>query len=438
VKRLLKIFLLAIFILLHTANVFLVAQSETVDEMDRIERVSELQDQLDAEQMSQRDAAEKALINLGQFALEHLDDATDDMPLDKVERLARIRAALETQAVKAASQLSKVTLDGVLSVDEALKRIISQTKNDVAISEGAPVESGQATLTWTGDDIPFWDAISKIQRETGLVIDPYAADGSKLRLVPAEPKIAQFLKDNPAIETTANMFHVRVTRVDATRNLTHPNLDHVSLQLLIRWEPRLIPISLKLPASSVTGKDSDGGAISVPKSDAVYAAMIQPEIPEVQLTIPLKPVDRDVTKIESLTLSFDATLPGRTETFRFRRVGKLPAGKKIDRAGATVTLEGIDKNEDLFGITLSLSFDEELNALESHQSWVFDNPVYLENEQGQRSKPLTYESIRQDNNRVAVTYYFAEAPGERTLVYKTAAAILQVQSKVELNDIPLP
>ena len=166
--------------------------------------------------------------------------------------------------------------------------------------------------------------------------------------------------------------------------------------------------------------------------------MIQPEIPEVQLTIPLKTVARDVTEIESLTASINATLPGRTETFRFRRVGTLPAGKKIDRAGATVTLEGIDKNEDLFGITLSLSFDEELNALESHQAWVFDNPVYLEDQQGKRSTPLTYESIRQDNNRVAVTYYFAEAPGEQTLVYQTAAAILQVQSKVELRNIPLP
>ena len=192
-KRLLKFLLLAIFVLLHTANVLVVAQSETVDEMDRIERISELQDQLDAEQISQRDAAEKELINLGPFALEHLDDPTDDMPLDKVERLARIRTTLETLAVRVASQLSMVTLDGSLSVDESMKRIKNQTKNDVAISEGAPAESGQAILTWTGDSIPFWDAISKIQRETGLVIDPYAADGSKLRLAPAEPNITKFL-----------------------------------------------------------------------------------------------------------------------------------------------------------------------------------------------------------------------------------------------------
>ena len=52
--------------------------------------------------------------------------------------------------------------------------------------------------------------------------------------------------------------------------------------------------------------------------------------------------------------------------------------------------------------------------------------------------PLTYESVRQDNRRVAVTYYFPDDPGERTLVYQTAAAIVRVQSKVELQNIPLP
>ena len=433
--RPLKILLLALLLFLALASDQAVAQS---DEMERIERVSQLQDQLDSEQISQRDAAEQELIKLGPFALEHLDDPSDDMPLDKVERLARVRSKLETIAVRAASQPSMVMLDGSLSVEESLKRIRRQTENDIALREGAPVAAGQAKITWQGDKISFWDAVTIIQLETGLTIDPYAADGSTLRLVPANPKTATFMKENPAVETTADMFHVRVTRVDATRNLSHPNLDHVSLQLLVRWEPRLKPITMKLPASSVTGKDSNGEAISVRKPDAVFSALIQPQIPEVQMTIPLKPIPRDVNKIKSLTASLDATLPGRTETFRFRRVGKLPPGKKIARAGATVTFEGIDKNEDLFGITLSLAFNEELNALESHQAWVFDNPIYLEDQQGQQVAPLTYESVRQDNSRVAITYYFADDPGERTLVYQTAAAILNVQSKVELQNIPLP
>ena len=428
----------AFLFLFSPAFVLAIAQSEQADEMDRIERVSELQDQLDAEQISQRDVAEQELIKLGPFTLEHLDDPSDDMPLDKIERLARIRTKLQTMAVRAASQPSMVTLDGDLTVEESLKRIKRQTKNDVALSDESPVQAGQGMITWQGNEVPFWDAVTKIQRESGLTIDPYAADSSTLRLVPADPNTAQFMKENPAVEATADMFHVRVTRVDATKNLTHPNLDHVSLQLLIRWEPRLKPITIKLPANSVTGKGSNGKAISVRQDAAVFTAMIQPQIPEVQLTIPLKSVPRDVEKIKSLIASLDATLPGQTETFRFKRVGKLPAGKKIARAGATVTFEGIDKNEDLFGITLSLAFNEELNALESHQAWVFDNPIYLEDQQGQQVTPLTYESVRQDNNRVAVTYYFADDPGERTLVYQTAAAILSIQSKVDLQDIPMP
>ena len=430
-----KILLLASFVSLAAAAV---AQTEQLEEMDLIERVSELQDQLDAEQLSERDAAEEELIELGFRALDHLDDPSDEMPLDKVERLARVRSKLETLAVRAASQPSTVKLNGSLSVEESLTQIQRQTGNDVALGSEAPMDAGQGTIQWEGKQRTFWDAITHVQHEAGLIIDPYAANASTLRLVPADPALAKFMLETPAIEAAADMFLVRVTRVDAAKNLTHPNLDHVSLQLLIRWEPRLRPISLKLPASSVTANNPDSQPISVRNQEAVFAAMIQPQIPEVQLTIPLKSVPRNVKQIDSLTASIDATLPGRTETFRFRRVGKLPAGKKISRAGATVTLEGIDKNEDLFGITLSLAFDEELNALESHQAWVFDNPIYLEDEQGQRLNPLTYESVRQDNNGVAVTYYFADDPGERTLVYQTPAAILQIKSSVELKNIPLP
>ena len=431
------IFLASIFL----ASLFAdsaIAQSDQLNEMELIERISELQDQLDAEQLSQRDAAEQELIQLGSFVLDHLDDPSGEMPQDKVERLSRVRTTLETLAARAASQLSTVTLDGELSVEVALKQIKAQTKNDVAISENAPVNSGAAIINWKGKTIPFWDAITRIQKEAGLTIDPYAADGSTLRLVPVDPDTASFIEKNPDVAATADMFYVRVTRVDATRNLTHPNLDHVSLQLLIRWEPRLRPISLKLPASNVTASDSNDQPISTRNPQSVFAAMIQPQIPEVQLTIPLKPIPRDVDQIKSLTTTIDATLPGRVETFRFRRVGTLSPGKKVARAGATVTFEGIDKNEDLFGITLSLAFDEEQNALESHQAWVFDNPMYLESQAGEKLQPLTYESIRQDNNGVAVTYYFAEDPGERTMIYQTPAAILQVQSKVELKNIPLP
>lgn len=434
----LKILMLASLTLIIPFAVLAIAQGDQFDEMDLIESVSELQDQLDAEQVSQRDAAEQALIKLGPMALDHLDDPADDMPLDKIERLARVRSKLETLAVRAASQASTVTLKGDLSVEESLKRIRSQTANDVAISENAPVDAGKSIIAWQGKQISFWDAITRIRQETALTIDPYAADASKLRLVPADPATSAFMKKNPAVEATADMFHVRVTRVDATRNLTHPNLDHLSVQLLIRWEPRLRPISLKLPASGVSANASNEQPIAILNPQAVLATMIQPQIPEVQLTIPLEPIPRDVKQIESLTATIHATLPGRTETFRFRRVGKLPPGKKIARAGATVTMEGIDKNEDLFGITLSLEFDEELNALESHQAWVFDNPIHLEDQQGKISTPLTYESIRQDNSRVAVTYYFADDPGERTLVYQTPAAILQIQSIINLKNIPLP
>ena len=141
--RLLKILFLAILLLSSPIIVFAIPQS---DEMAKIERVSELLDELNSQQISKRDAAEEELIAIGPFALEHLDDASDDMPLDKIERLARVRATLETMAVRAASQPSTVMLDGSLSVEQSLKRVKQQTQNDIAISENSPVAAGQAMI----------------------------------------------------------------------------------------------------------------------------------------------------------------------------------------------------------------------------------------------------------------------------------------------------
>ena len=78
------------------------------------------------------------------------------------------------------------------------------------------------------------------------------------------------------------------------------------------------------------------------------------------------------------------------------------------------------------------------NALESHQGWVFQNQVYLENEKGEREESIGLETMQQDNSKVTIRYLFIEDPGNRTLVYKTPAAIVKMPVTIELKKIPLP
>lgn len=131
-------------------------------------------------------------------------------------------------------------------------------------------------------------------------------------------------------------------------------------------------------------------------------------------------------------------IAGRTETFRFKKLGRLKDGYQQTRAGATVTFQGIEKNEELFGLAVKLGFDAQQNALESYHSWVYDNKIYLENKTGEQIAPIAYDGIGQTENEITVRYYFDTDPSAMTLVYKTPASIVKVPIKIELTDIPLP
>ena len=133
-----------------------------------------------------------------------------------------------------------------------------------------------------------------------------------------------------------------------------------------------------------------------------------------------------------------AVLPGRIETFRFKQLGDLDEGAEQQKAGAIVTFGGYEKNDELYGVKVRLSFDHEHNALESHQGWAYENQVYLENGNQDQFEPVAFELLRQDNEEFVIRYYFDRDPSKLNLVYRTPALIVNVPIKIEFNKIPLP
>ena len=74
----------------------------------------------------------------------------------------------------------------------------------------------------------------------------------------------------------------------------------------------------------------------------------------------------------------------------------------------------------------------------SHQGWVFENEIFLQDASGEREESIGFETLQQDNSKVTVRYLFLEDPGNRMLVYKTPAAIVKMPVTIELKKIPLP
>ncbi len=242
----------------------------------------------------------------------------------------------------------------------------------------------------------------------------------------------------PAPVVYSKIFRTQVARVQAAIDLTNPELDSCAITTLIRWEPRLRPISIDLPLANVEITDEYGDKVNVRDVNTVVYGIVQPELPELEFNIPIERVSRQVEELQSLKAKFHAILPGRVETFRFRNASDQRPGLTMTKAGATVTFGGVRKNEDIYMVTLSLSFDQENNALESHQGWVFQNEVYLEGPDGEREESIGLETVQQDNSKVTIRYLFINDPGQRTLVYRTPAAIVRMPVEVELKRIPLP
>lgn len=402
------------------------------DELALIESVARLQQQLDSDNLAERDQAEKDLIFMGPEILDYIRPVDENATTDYRQRLARIRKELEKKSVNSISEATRVSIKGKMTIGDALKKIKRQTGNEVEVSTD---DVADREITVELEDADFWTAIQQLLSTAQLEIDRYGSEKPNQLMLAPRPNGAS-RKAVPQCNT--KIFRTQVTRVDSSINLDDERLDFTTINLLLRWEPRLRPISVDIPLSNVEIVDEFDEKIETLNPDRVLYGMVQPEIPEVEFQLQIPRVDRQVENLKSIRAKIIAVIPGRAEQFRFEKVGKLPVGHQLSKAGAVVTYEGIRKNEDLYGIKISLSFDEDNNALESHQGWVFQNEVYLQDRQGNREESLSLESFRQDNEKVTVQYYFLEEPGDRTLVYKTPATIIKMPVEIELKKIPLP
>ena len=404
---------------------------EPMDEMKLAIKVAELQQQLAEPSIDNRDAAEAALIKLGVKTLDYLDPVTNDTLPDTIERLGRIRKALDTLVVEKVVKPTSITLKGNFSIKEAAEKIAEKSGNKIAWPDELELQM-QKKIDWEIENVSFWQAMEFLKSKAKLRTNTLDGDAGQLMLGPVGNNAVTVPTDSNGI------FQVSVLQVSARRNLESPELDYCGLRLRVRWEPRLAPITLAIPASGVSVIDEFDEKVPLPNPTATFSAAVQPEIPEVEFSIPIGLVDRQVEKINRLEATLKAVMPGRSESFEFRRIGRLKAGHKQSKADVTVSLHGIEKNEELYGVLVKYSFDQSGDALESHMSWIFENPLKLIDKDGKEYEPLAKESAGRNENTVGIRYYFGDNPAAMTLKCETPAAIVPTEVKILLKDIPLP
>lgn len=441
----LAMWLLALIALFLAIPGHAVAQESTAQESDDDlkEQVSQLVRDLESDRLEDRDSAEKKLIALsgenlasGDRLLDLLPIVNPQMPPGLQTRLVRIRRKVDQKLARSVVVGSKVTLDAKkMPLAEVLDSIEKQTGNRlIDYREEFGQESLPIEITLAVTDEPFWQAVDKLLDATGLAVYGFAEE-SGLALVArpsnAAPRAGKAIYAGP--------FRIEATRVTAQRDFRQPENEGLSVNLEVAWEPRLQPIVLSQPLVEVFATDSNSQAIPAPHPDQSFDVEVQTGSRSTDLTLPFKLPSRTVPEIALLRGTLHALVPGRVAKFEFDKFDE-PKPQTQQRAGVAVTLDKTKRDGDILEVHMRVRLEEPGDSLASHRGWIFQNPAYLVNKDGERIENAGFETTLQNETEVGATYLFDVPEGEQGLkwVYETPAAIVEMPVPYEMRGIKLP
>jgi len=438
----------AVLVLFLTAAVAWAAEengpsAESNEQLGR--EISRLVSQLDDDRAAERDAAEKALLELAGSTtvetdrfLELLPEENDQMPLAVRDRLSSIRQQVEDRVAKAAVTGTKVTLSAdKMPLADVFAAIENQTGNRLIDNrqQNAPEPGAMGgTVTIELKDEPFWAAIDQVLDQAKLGVYNYGGEDALSIVSRAEAEGDRFGR-----ATYTGPFRIEVLEIQAQRNLRQPGRQSLKLQLEVAWEPRLRPIAISQPVEDVQATTDSGAQLAVSQPEAVLDVEVPNGTQAAEIIIPFELPPRDVKKITKLSGKLRALVPGRHVKFRFDDVAQL-AGKTERRGGVQVTLDDVRKNNAIWEVHMRLALDEDNDALQSHRGWVFQNISYLVGPDGEPIDNAGFETTLQRRNEVGVAYLFDLPEGIEGLswVYETPAAIVELPVEYEISDIDLP
>ncbi len=396
--------------------------------------VQRLVRQLDALALAQREAAEAALIGLGPEVLPLLPEPTERTPAEVRFRLQRVRQTLYQAAARAALESSRVSLRlAEEPLSKALRAMQEQTGNRIVDARARFCQDlTDPPVSVELDSVPFWSALDQVVDAAGLAIYPFADERAIWVVARGEGELPRCGR-----AYYAGPFRIEPSRIEALRDLRQQASASLRLTLQVAWEPRLLPITLKLALGKIEAWDDSGEAIGVRGPDTELEAPTQPDTAAVEMPIPFLLPPRHVRQIARLRGVLGTMVAGKVETFRFTEIGR-EAAQRI--AQATVALLPARRSGEAWELRVVVRLDEAGDALASHRGWIYQNQCRLEKPGAEPLRPERFETFRHTASEVGVAYFFA-LEGDLagwTLVYQTPGMVFRHEFPFELTGIDLP
>ena len=403
---------------------------------------------LDADSLAKRDAAERAIVELGPRALEALPTENDSLDAEIKQRLKRIRQTLETRQVAESSRPALVTLSGSLPLTEVLEKMSAQSGNRIVdYREQFGGEPTNPTVNVDFHETPFWEALDQVLDECELTTYGYAGDQGRCICL-----VGRSSKQRPrrGAACYSGPFRIQPLRFESVRDLQSNENSQLRLIVEITWEPRLQPVALSLPIAELQAVGDGDEPVSIDASQGEPEAEVMEGVSAVEIGVPFSLPSRSVVSIATLNGKIQALTAGQIETFRFDNLAPSKDKKaskdgkdslrNLRRAGVVVGIERLRKNSDLWDLQLRVKFEDAGRGLESHRGWVYQNEAFIVGADQKPMVPGAYEMTSQSEDSFGMKYLFdlPNGPDGLTFVYKTPTSILELGAEFKLIDLALP
>ncbi len=264
------------------------------------EKVAALLVQLDGETAEERDAAEKAILELGTEVLPLLPKANANTPAEMQVRLQRLTEKLQSLTIQTYMNAGTVTIQGSMTVREALERVEQQTGNSF-VMDGIPESEIELDL----EDVVFWEALDEILDAAGLDINTFGNREGSLRLQPkAQNAGLRFTR-----AAYAESFRLEATEVASTRSVLDPSQDSLRIRVQFAWEPRLKPVFVQFPMAKMIAVLADDTELPAANLEAANEYSPSGRTNQMEVEFLMKRPPRDIKSLKKLRGKFVAAIP---------------------------------------------------------------------------------------------------------------------------------
>jgi len=349
--------------------------------------------------------------------------------------IAAVVAADSPPTVDAKQPAPKpATLEGQnVPLATALADLAHQTSESTSDQLGDPDPVVDLDLK----QVPFWQALDAIAEKANARVDLHARDGVALVKRPAGWKPPPISHDG--------LFRTSLSAVTAKLDLEADARTYTAA-VEVAWEPHLLPILLETRPQSLVARD-DGGLLPAVGAGSSLAPVDGRISLPFDVTLP--PLSRSVRSLSVVEGQLYAVAPTKMLTFTFDSIEALakaaPGDPRLShtREEVVCTVSRVVAAEDRWSVEITLDYPEGNVKLDSYQSWVVNNEMYLEHA-GERFASSSYLLEESTPRRAVLTYNFSDPEkmkrGSRDwkLVYRTPALVVKVPFTFSFKDVPLP